>query len=154
MIGPLLLPPRKCFASVIVAGGFFFKLLKTLWNLELIFKRSFFKNKLNFKYWEKWIDTNLLKYRVQSCSNMQKFNVTRIILHITVHNGTNASMHLMFSSHTIDGNIDVLPQNNLLVRWSSCSTLGFFSVGDWCWPILGPHNRRRIHSFWGEGRLR
>lgn len=45
---------------------------------------------------------------------MQKFNVTRIILHITVHNGTCASMRLMFSSHTIDGNIDVLPQNNLL----------------------------------------
>lgn len=155
MIGPLLLPPRKCFASVIVAGGFFFKLLKTLWNLELIFKRSFFKNKLNFKYWEKWIDTNLLKYRVQSCSNMQKFNVTRIILHITVHNGTKASMHLMFSSHTI-------PRWKY---WRFASKQPFsemifmlysrvFSVGDWCWPVLGPHNRRRIHSFWGEGRLR
>lgn len=29
----------------------------------------------------------------------------------------------------------------------------FFSVGDWCWPVLGPHDRGRIHSFWGEGRL-
>lgn len=51
--------------------------------------------------------------------------VSHIILHITVHNGTYASKKLVFSSCTTDGNIKQLFCE---MRYSSCSTLGYFSL--------------------------
>lgn len=59
--------------------------------------------------------------------------VSHIILHITVHNGTYASKKLVFSSCTTDGNTCMYQsfaskQLFCEMRYSSCSTLGYFSL--------------------------
>lgn len=130
-----------------------------LWNMELLFKRSLFskvsltsntcigknvnRNKCIIVYRAK-----LLKYRIHKLSVILFYTSQYIMVHMQARSWCSLVAQQMeiskfcFKTTFLWNEIFFMLYSRL-----------FFSVGDWCWPVLGPHDRGRIHSFWGEGRL-